>query len=71
MCASTLVPTAHIPDPFLKAVDQRAKALGKRSGWTAEFLERLRRVESETSAASAELLKPVKKARRSKEPHKP
>jgi hypothetical protein len=77
--------TVHIPDPLLKAVDRRAKALGisrnrlvvraleqavrERSGWTPEFLERLRRVDSETSAAADELLTAVKQARRSKEPH--
>lgn len=77
--------TVHIPDPLLKSVDRRAKALGisrnrlvvraleqavrERSGWTPEFLERLRRVDSKTSAASDELLNAVKQARRSKEPH--
>jgi hypothetical protein len=76
--------TVHIPDPLLKLVDRRAKALGisrnrlvvraleqavrERSGWTPEFLERLRRVDSETSAAADELLSAVKQARRSKEP---
>ena len=76
--------TVHIPDPLLKSVDRRAKALGisrnrlvvraleqavrERSGWTPEFLERLRRVDSETSAAADELLNAVKQARRSKEP---
>ncbi len=77
--------TVHIPDPLLKSVDRRAKALGisrnrlvvraleqavrERSGWTPEFLERLRRVDSETSAAADELLNAVKQARRSKKPH--
>ena len=76
--------TVHIPDPLLKSVDRRAKALGisrnrlvvraleqavrERSGWTPEFLDRLRRVDSETSAAADELLNAVKQARRSKEP---
>lgn len=76
--------TVHIPDPLLKSVDRRAKALGisrnrlvvraleqavsVRSGWAPEFLQRLRHVESETSAAVDELLIAVKKARRSKEP---
>ena len=76
--------TVHIPDPLLKSVDRRAKALGisrnrlvvraleqavrERSGWTPEFLERLRQVDSETSAAADELLSAVKQARRSKEP---
>ena len=77
--------TVHIPDPLLKSVDRRAKALGisrnrlviraleqavrVRSGWAPEFLERLRRVDRETSAAADELLNAVKQARRSKEPH--
>jgi predicted transcriptional regulator len=77
--------TVHIPDPLLKSVDRRAKALGisrnrlvvraleqavlVRSGWAPEFLERLRRVDRETIAAADELLNAVKQARRSKEPH--
>ena len=77
--------TVHIPDPLLKSVDRRAKALGisrnrlviraleqavrERAGWAPEFLERLRRVDHETSAAADELLDAVKRARRSKKPH--
>jgi predicted transcriptional regulator len=77
--------TVHIPDPLLKSVDRRAKALGisrnrlvvraleqavsVRSAWAPEFLERLRSVDQETSAAADELLAAVKQARRSKEPH--
>ncbi len=77
--------TVHIPDPLLKSVDRRAKALGisrnrlviraleqvvrERSGWTPEFLERLRRVDNDTSAAVDELIDAVKQARRSKKPH--
>ena len=76
--------TVHIPDPLLKSVDRRAKALGisrnrlvvraleqavrERPGWTPEFLERLRRVDRETTAAADELLNAVKQARRSKKP---
>lgn len=76
--------TVHIPDPLLKSVDRRAKALGisrnrlvvraleqsvsVRSGWAPEFLQRLRNVDHETSAAVDELLAGVKQARRSKEP---
>jgi metal-responsive CopG/Arc/MetJ family transcriptional regulator len=76
--------TVHIPAPLLKSVDRRAKALGisrnrlvvraleqavrEPSGWTPEFLERLRHVDGETSAAMDELLKHVKQARRSKTP---
>jgi predicted transcriptional regulator len=76
--------TVHIPDPLLKSVDRRAKALGisrnrlvvraleqavsVRSSWAPEFLERLRNVDQETSAGVDELLAAVKQARRSKEP---
>jgi predicted transcriptional regulator len=76
--------TVHIPDPLLKSVDRRAKALGisrnrlviraleeavsVRSAWAPEFLQRLRRVDAETSAAADELVNAVKQARRSKEP---
>lgn len=76
--------TVHIPDPLLKSVDRRAKALGisrnrlvvraleqaisVREGWSPEFLQRLRHVDRETSTAVDELLTTVKQARRSKEP---
>jgi len=76
--------TVHIPGALLKSVDRRARALGisrnrlivraleqavsERSGWTPEFLERLRHVDRETSAGVDKLLAAVKRARRSKEP---
>lgn len=76
--------TVHIPDPLLKSVDRRAKALGISrnrlvvraleeavsvpSGWAPEFLQRLRHVDRDMSAAVDELLVAVKQARRSKEP---
>ena len=76
--------TVHIPAALLESVDRRAKALGvsrnrlivraleqatrERSGWAPEFLERLRNVDPETSAAADELLASVKRARRSKKP---
>jgi hypothetical protein len=76
--------TVHIPDPLLKSVDRRAKALGISrnrlvvraleqavsvcSGWAPEFLQRLRHVDPDTSAAMDELLIAVTQARRSKEP---
>ena len=76
--------TVHIPDPLLKSVDRRAKALGisrnrlvvraleqavsVRADWSPEFLQRLRTVDHETSTAVDELLTAVTKARRSKEP---
>lgn len=77
--------TVHIPDPLLKSVDRRAKALGISrnrlvvraleqavsvgSSWAPEFLQRLRHVDRDTSAAVDELLIAVTQARRSKEPH--
>ncbi len=76
--------TVHIPEPLLKSVDRRAKALGisrnrlvvraleqavsVRLGWAPEFLQRLRHVDRETMAAVDALLTTVKRARRSKEP---
>ena len=76
--------TVHIPDPLLKSVDRRAKALGisrnrlvvraleqavnVRSGWAPEFLQGLRHVDRETSAAVDDLLIAVTQARRSKKP---
>ena len=76
--------TVHIPNPLLKSVDRRAKALGisrnrlvvraleeavsVRSGWAPEFLQRLRQADRDTSAAVDELLIAVTQARRSKEP---
>lgn len=77
--------TVHIPAALLKSVDRRAKALGvsrnrlivraleqaisERPGWAPEFLDRLRNVDPDTSAAVDELLTTVKQARRSKKPH--
>ena len=74
--------TVHIPDPLLKSVDRRAKALGisrnrlvvraleqavsKRDGWSPEFLQRLRQVDRETVTAVDDLLATVTQARRSK-----
>lgn len=76
--------TVHIPDPLLKSVDRRAKALGISRNrlvvraleqavsvpvdWSPEFLQRLRTVDPETSTAVDELLTAVTRARRSKEP---
>lgn len=76
--------TVHIPDPLLKSVDRRAKALGisrnrlvvraleqavsMRDGWAPEFLQGLRNVDRETSTAVDELLASVTRARRSKKP---
>jgi predicted transcriptional regulator len=77
--------TVHIPDALLRSVDRRAKALGlsrnrlivraleravsERSGWTPEFLEKLRSVDQETATAVDEWLADVTQARQSKPPH--
>lgn len=76
--------TVHIPPALLKSVDRRAKALGvsrnrlivraleeavsRRPRWSPEFLERLRHVDDDTSAAVDALLSAVKDGRRSKQP---
>ena len=76
--------TIHIPADLLKSVDRRAKALGlsrnrliiraleravsDRSSWAPEFLEQLRAVDQETTAAVDELLTDVRRARRSGRP---
>ena len=76
--------TVHIPSTLLKSVDRRAKALGvsrnrlivraleravsEPSGWTPEFLDRLRAPDPETASVVDEMLQQVKKARRSKPP---
>ncbi|MGE3843857.1 MAG: ribbon-helix-helix protein, CopG family [Vicinamibacterales bacterium] len=76
--------TVHIPEALLKSVDRRAKALGisrnrlivraleravnEPSGWSPEFLQRLRQVDRQTSLAVDDLLTAVTRARRSKEP---
>jgi hypothetical protein len=74
----------HIPDPLLKSVDRRARALGisrnrfvvgaleqavsAREGWSPEFLQQLRRVDRATRTAVDELRASVTQSRRSKEP---
>lgn len=76
--------TVHIPARLLKSVDRRAKALGvsrnrlivraleqeigRRSGWSPEFLARLRDVDVETREAVDELKTAIVAARRSKKP---
>jgi hypothetical protein len=78
--------TVHIPPALLKSVDRRAKALGvsrnrlivraleqavtERSGWSPEFLEKLRAVDPDTVEAVDDLLADVRQARRSKPPHR-
>lgn len=77
--------TVHISPALLKTADRRARALGisrnrlivraleravsERVGWAPEFLEQLRNVDGETSAAVVDLLEAVTRARRSKKPH--
>ncbi|WP_396623650.1 ribbon-helix-helix protein, CopG family [Luteitalea sp.] len=76
--------TVHIPDPLLKSVDRRARALGisrnrlvvqaleqvvsEPTGWSPDFLQRLRDVAPETTAAVDDMLTSVIEARRSKAP---
>lgn len=76
--------SVHIPAALLDAVDRRAHALkvsrnrlivralqrevSEPSGWSPEFLDRLRNVEPETAAAVDDLLVAVRDARRSKRP---
>ena len=74
--------TVHIPEPRLQSVDRRAKALGvsrnrliirvleealgERPRWSAEFLDRLRDVDDDLSAAVDELRADVARHSRSK-----
>ena len=76
--------TVHIPEALLQAVDRRARALKvsrnrlivraleremtSPSGWSPEFLDRLRQVDAGTVDAVDDLLADVKAARRSKKP---
>jgi hypothetical protein len=76
--------TVHIPDALLKSVDRRAKALGVsrnrvivralesalqgQTTWDPAFLERLRNVDKETASAVDDLLRQVRRSRRSKRP---
>jgi hypothetical protein len=45
------------------------RAVSERSGWTPEFLEKLRSVDQETATAVDEWLADVTQARQSKPPH--
>lgn len=76
--------TVHIPAALLESVDRRARALGvsrnrlivraleqavnERTRWAPEFVERLRAVDPDTSAAVDDLLAAVTQRRRSKAP---
>jgi hypothetical protein len=76
--------TVHIPDPLLTAVDRRARALRvsrnrlivralerevrQPSGWSPEFVDRLRDVSADTEAAVDQMVAEVRAARRSKKP---
>ena len=76
--------TVHIPAPLLEAVDRRARALQvsrnrivvralarevrEPSGWSPEFVARLRDVDAETAAGVEALQAAVTRARRSKRP---
>jgi metal-responsive CopG/Arc/MetJ family transcriptional regulator len=74
--------TVHIPSTLLASVDRRAKALGvsrnrlivraleravnEPSGWSPEFLEKLRSVDRDTADAVDNLVAAVHAGRRSK-----
>jgi hypothetical protein len=76
--------TVHIPDALLKSVDRRAKALGvsrnrvivralesavqQQTTWDPVFLERLRNVDKETASAVDDMMRHVRRSRRSKRP---
>jgi predicted transcriptional regulator len=79
------MPTSiHVPEPLLKAIDRKARALRisrnqlvlralerevkEHTGWSAEFFEQMRNTGPELAVTVADLLKHVKKARRSKPP---
>lgn len=84
LCEYIMPTTVHIPVALLEAVDRRAKALrlsrsrlivralerevSEPSGWSPEFLDRLRNVDADTAEAVDELLATVRDARRSKRP---
>ncbi len=74
--------SVHLPQPLLEAVDRKAKALRisrsqlivralerelhEASGWSTGFFERLSELDPGTAKAVDELLRDVRKARRSK-----
>ncbi len=74
--------SVHLPRPLLDAVDKKAKALrisrnqlvvralerevGEGADWSPGFFERLADVDRDTAVAVDELLRDVRKARRSK-----
>ena len=76
--------TVHIPGELLAAVDKRARALKvsrnrlivralardlrEPSGWSPEFVARLRAVDAGTAADVDDLMQTVTRARRSKQP---
>lgn len=76
--------TVHIPPVLLDQIDRRAKALrvsrnrlivralqreaSEPSGWSPEFIDRLRDVDSGTAAAVDELLASIRARRRSTRP---
>ena len=76
--------SVHLPKPLLDAVDRRARALrisrnqlvrralerevSEASDWSAGFFERLRQGSAEGDAAVDEMIKAIRKNRRSKAP---
>ena len=84
ICEYIMPTTVHIPVALLEAVDRRARALKlsrnrlvvralerevmEPSGWSPEFLDRLRNVDVATAEAVDELMATVRAGRRSKRP---
>lgn len=76
--------SVHLPKPLLEAVDRRARALqvsrnqlviralerevGGGSDWSPGFLEQLEQSDRDLSLSVDELLRDVRRARRSKSP---
>ena len=76
--------TIHIPTPLLDAIDRRARSLrvsrnrlivraiarevSEPSGWSPEFIHRLRDVDADTAAAVDDMVAAVTRGRRSKVP---
>jgi hypothetical protein len=76
--------SVHIPDQLLQQADQRARALGisrnrlivralarelrEGSEWSQGFIEQLRTIDDDTTAAVDEMLAAIRRSRRSKAP---
>jgi hypothetical protein len=86
LVAIVMPTSVHLPRPLLDAVDRKARALrisrnqlvvralerevGEGADWSPGFFERLSDVDADTVEAVEELLRDVRKARRSKPPRR-